>query len=488
MARHYIAVDLGASSGRVIVGTLEEGRLSLNEMNRFWNGPTEIGGTLYWDFVHLLRNIKKGIALAQRKYGDDLVSMGIDTWGVDFGLLDADGNLLGNPVNYRDSRTEGMFEKVFEKLPKAEVFGQTGIQFMELNTLYQLMALSGSSSVQYQTADKLLFVPDLLNYWLTGVMKAERTFASTSQCYNPVTKDWAFDMLQKLDIRTDLFADLVDPGTVIGDYEGVPVVAVGSHDTASAFAAVPVTKGERAAFLSSGTWSLLGTELAGPVITPDALSANFTNEAGVCDTIRFLKNLSGLWILQELRRVWNEEGYDYSWKGMDKLADEAEPLKYYFDPADPVFATPGDMPSRIQEYCEKTGQGRPEDHGAIIRATYENLALLYADTFEVLETVSGKSFDVLRIVGGGSQNTALDQFAANALGRKVITGPIEATAVGNLITQMLAMGDIRSLEEGRDIIRKSFSAESKEYIPQDTDGWNAALVNWRKICRSDAVH
>ena len=482
MSKHYIAVDLGASSGRVIVGTLDGGILLLEEMNRFWNGPTEVNGTLYWDFVYLFRNIKEGIALAKRAFGDGLVSMGIDTWGVDFGLLDTDGKLLGNPVNYRDSRTEGMFEKVFEKVPKEEVFAQTGIQFMELNSLYQYMVLALEGSAQYQVADKMLFSPDLLSYWLTGKMVAERTIASTSQFYNPVTKDWAYDLLEKLGIRTDLFAELVDPGTIIGDADGLSVVAVGGHDTASAFAAVPVAAGENSAFLSSGTWSLLGTELSEPLISDDVLAANFTNEVGVCDTVRFLKNISGLWILQELRRVWNEEGYDYSWGCMDKLAENAEPLTYFFNPADPVFATPGDMPKRIQDYCVKTGQDCPEDHGSIIRTTYESLALLYADTFQTLETLSGKPFDVLRIVGGGSQNFALDQFAANAIDRKVITGPIEATAIGNLITQMLAMGDIQSLEEGREIIRDSFANESRVYEPQDAAEWKDALEKWRTLC------
>ncbi|MBN2785308.1 MAG: rhamnulokinase, partial [Pontiellaceae bacterium] len=368
MAKHYLAVDLGASSGRTIVGTLENGKLSLKEMNRFWNGPTEIGGTLYWDFVHLFRCIQEGITLAKKEYGDGLVSMGIDTWGVDFGLIDEDGSLLGNPVNYRDSRTAGMFEQVFERVPKSEVFAQSGIQFMELNTLYQMMALSLSNAFQYRSAQKMLFVPDLLNYWLTGEMKAERTFASTSQFYNPVTKDWAYDLLEKLGIRTDLFAELVDPGTVIGDAGGLPVVAVGSHDTASAFAAVPVKEGEYCAFLSSGTWSLLGTELAEPVINPAALEANFTNEVGVCDTIRFLKNLSGLWIIQELRRCWNEQDCDYSWHAMEHMALEAEPFAFFIDPSDEVFVAPGDMPGRIQDYCERTGQGRPETHAQILRA------------------------------------------------------------------------------------------------------------------------
>lgn len=481
MAKHYLAVDLGASSGRTIVGTLDNGKLTLKEMNRFWNGPTEINGTLYWDFVHLFRNITEGLSLAFKEYGDQISSMGIDTWGVDSGLLDADGKLLGNPVNYRDRRTAGMFEKVFEKVPKREVFAQTGLQFMELNSLYQYMAMTLEDSVQYKTADKMLFVPDLLNYWLTGKMAAERTFASTSQFYNPVTKDWAVDLLERLGIRTDLFAELVDPGTVIGETSGLPVVAVGSHDTASAFAAVPVMPDEHCAFLSSGTWSLLGTELPEPVINEDVLAANFTNEVGVCDTIRFLKNLSGLWVIQELRRVWMEQGHDYTWDEMAEMALLSKPFKFLIDPSDEVFLAPGDMPSRIQEACVRTGQGKPEKHGEILRAAYESLALLYTDAFETLEKLSGRTLNVLRIVGGGCKNMTLNQFAADATGRKVITGPVEATAIGNLVMQMLAMGDIQSLEEGREIIRNSFEHESETYEPQDVAEWRGALEKWRTI-------
>jgi len=409
--------------------------------------------------------------------------MGIDTWGVDSGLLDADGKLLGNPVNYRDSRTDGMFEKVFERVPKEEVFAQTGIQFMELNSLYQFMAMSMENSVQYKTADKMLFVPDLLNYWLTGKMAAERTFASTSQFYNPVTKDWAYNLLEKCGIRTDLFAELVDPGTVIGENDGLPVVAVGSHDTASAFAAVPVAEGEHCAFLSSGTWSLLGTELPEPVINDDVLAANFTNEVGVCDTVRFLKNLSGLWMMQELRRVWAEHGFDYTWDEMAEMALLSEPFQFFINPGDDIFVSPGDMPSRIQDFCECTGQKRPQEHGQILRAAYEGLALLYADTYGTLEKLSGKRLDVLRIVGGGCQNKTLSQFAADATGRKVVTGPIEATAIGNIVLQMLAMGDIISLAEGREIIRNSFTHESIIYQPQDVEAWQVALETWKTICK-----
>lgn len=484
MRKKYLAVDLGASSGRTIVGTLENGKLTLKEMNRFWNGPTEINGTLYWDFVHLFRHIQDGIALAEKESGNGLVSMGVATWGVDFGLLDAQGNLLGNPVNYRDARTNGMPEKVFAAAGKESVFQQTGIQFMQLNTLYQLYSLAQSKDAQYLQAGKLLFVPDLLNYWLTGKMATERTFASTSQFYNPVTEDWAFDLLKKLNIRTDLFAPFADPGTILGDYNGLPVVNVGSHDTASAFAAVPVTVGEQCAFLSSGTWSLLGTELNGPVINPETLAANFTNEVGVCGTVRFLKNLSGLWIMQEIRRVLAEQGFNYTWDQMAEMALLSEPFEFFINPGDNVFLAPGNMPTRIQDYCKRTGQKSPREHGQIMRAAYEGLALLYADTYVTLEKLSGRKMEVLRIVGGGSQNKTLSQFAADATGRKVITGPVEATAIGNIIMQMLAMGDITSLSEGREIIRESFAHESKTYYPQNVEAWRNALTEWRRICEA----
>jgi sugar (pentulose or hexulose) kinase len=327
----------------------------------------------------------------------------------------------------------------------------------------------------------MLFVPDLLNYWLTGKMAANRTFASTSQFYNPVTGDWAYDLLEKLGIRTDLFADLVDPGTVLGETEGLPVVNVGSHDTASAFAAVPAGVEEDCAFLSSGTWSLLGAELSGPIINDAALAANFTNEVGVCDTIRFLKNMTGLWIIQELRRVWNEQDCGYSWAAMEHMALEAKPFEFFIDPGNSVFNTPGDMAERIRAYCQRTGQNTPETHAEILRAAYEGLAFLYAEVFDSLESISGLPMDTLRIVGGGCQDHLLNQLAANSTGKKVITGPIEATAIGNLMVQMLAMGDIRSLEEGRSIVRESFDDESRVFKPTDSEAWQAAFKNWSDI-------
>ena len=486
MEKHYIAVDLGASSGRTIVGSFDSGKLTLKELNRFWNGPTEIRGTLFWDFVHIFRHIKEGLALAQNEYGDSLVSIGVDTWGVDFGLFCPKGNLLRNPVHYRDSRTSGMMEEVFKRVPKEDVFAQTGIQFMELNTLYQLMSLALEDSFQYKSAAKMLFAPDLLNYWLTGRMVSERTIASTSQFYNPQTREWAYDMLEELGIRTDLFADLVDPGSLVGDTGGLPVVAVGSHDTASAFAAVPVAEGEDCAFLSSGTWSLLGTEQHQPIINNESLAANFTNEVGVCNTVRFLKVLSGLWIIQELRHTWNERGHGYSYAAMEHMARESEPFEFFIDPSDDVFIVPGNMDARIRDYCQNTGQGRPETHAQILRVAYEGLALLYASTYETLEELTSRSLATLRIVGGGCQDALLNQMAANAISRKVITGPTEATAIGNLIVQMLAMGDIRDLAEGRQVIRRSFASETREFSPRNSDSWIAAREKWYDVCRVDS--
>ncbi|MDH3981331.1 MAG: FGGY-family carbohydrate kinase, partial [Kiritimatiellaceae bacterium] len=315
-------------------------------------------------------------------------------------------------------------------------------------------------------------------------MVAERTIASTSQFYNPKTHDWAYDLLEELGIRSDLFAELVDPGTVLGEYKGIPVVSVCGHDTACAFAAVPVEEGEKSAFMSSGTWSLLGVELENPVIDEESLAADFTNEVGIGRSIRFLKTMCGSWILQELKRCWNEQGCEYAWPEMDALNEAAEPLKFFIDPSADEFTMPGDMPTRIQDYCEKTGQGRPEDHGAIIRCYYESMALLYADAFHGLEKVSGEKLDALRIVGGGSQNFALDQYVANAIGRPVVIGPIEATAIGNLTTQMLAVGDVQSLAEGRKIIRDSFADESQIFEPTDARIWEEALTKWRNICRA----
>lgn len=463
--KQYVAVDLGASSGRTIVGSFDGTQLSLEETNRFWNGPTEVGGVLYWDALYLFRNIQEGLALSRKKFGAGLVSMGVDTWGVDFGLLGRDGTLLCNPVHYRDARTDGMMERVFEVIPKERVFEQTGIQFMQLNTLYQLAALAQKNPEMYENASRLLFMPDFLNFWLTGEMAANRTIASTSQFYNPIAQDWASDLLAALNLRTDLFAPLVNPGTILGDYKGIRVVNVGSHDTASAFAAVPVEAGENSAFLSSGTWSLLGVERSEPLINSEALAASFTNEVGVCGTVRFLKNMCGLWMIQELRRNWAEQGQDYSWDDLASLAVSEKPFSFRVDPSDERFAVPGNMQTRIQRYCEETGQRIPQRPGEIVRAVYEGLAASYAQTLQDLQSLTGRAPGSLRVVGGGCRNQALNQFTADATGIPVISGPAEATAIGNILIQMLAAGDISSLAEGRCLVRDSFAGESAVSTP-----------------------
>ncbi len=476
-----LAVDIGASSGRTILGTLAEGKLTLEEVNRFWNGPTEIHGVLYWDVLHLFRHIRQGIDAARSTRGDELISIGVDTWGVDFGLLDEQGQLLAQPVHYRDSRTNGVMDRVCNEIGRQTIFAQTGIQFLPFNTLYQLAAMRQSGAASYRMANRLLFIPDLLNYWLTGEMACERTIASTSQMLNPTTGEWALELLDQAGLRMDWFAPLADPGTVLGQHEDTPVVLVGSHDTASAFAAVPVEEGESCAFLSSGTWSLLGTELDTPIISEAACAANLTNEAGVCGSIRFLKNLSGLWVIQELRRVWQEQGIDYGWRDMDRLAQESTPFAAFVDPSDELFLAPGDMATRIQEYCDRTGQRRLGTHGEIIRTAYEGLALLYADAYQVIEKLSDRRLDVLRIVGGGCQNALLNQFAANAVNRRVVSGPIEATALGNLLVQLMAMGKVESLAAGRALIRRSFANEMQEFPPQDSAAWEDALGQWRQV-------
>jgi sugar (pentulose or hexulose) kinase len=479
MSETYLAIDLGASSGRTIAGHIENDQLQLHEINRFWNGPIDLQGHLHWDFLHLYRQLREGLATAQNQY--PVRSLSIDTWGVDFGLLDTTGSLLQNPVHYRDERTNGMFNALFKKSSREHIFEQTGIQFMEINTLYQLYALHLQNAPAYTHAHQLLFSPDLLTYWLTGQKIAERTIASTSQCYNPQTQTWAHDLLQTTGIRTDLFADLVDPGTPIGTVDGVSVIAAGGHDTACAFAAVPTQPNEQAAFLSSGTWSLLGCELPKPRINNNVLEKNFTNEVGVCNTIRFLKNLNGLWIIQELQRIWKQHGHEYTFTQMVEMAQAAEPFHAFINPADERFFTPGDMHQRICEYCQETHQPIPQNHAQTIRIAYEGLALLYAETLDDLEILSERTFDCIRIVGGGGRNHLLNQMTANATARPVHSGPTEATAIGNCIMQMIALGDLTDLAAGRTLIRNSFAQEMESYPPTHTSEWQTARQKWKQI-------
>lgn len=486
-ARKYAALDLGAESGRAVIGAFDGQTLTLEEAHRFPNNPVTLPDGLHWDALRQFSEIKTGIARTVQQCGEDLVSLGIDTWGVDFGLLDRKGALLGNPFHYRDNRTDGMMEKAFRKVSRADMFGITGIQFMQLNTIFQLYAMAAAKAPQLDIARRLLFMPDLFNFWLTGVEANEYTIASTSQLLNARSGSWSRPLAQKLGIPARIFAPIVPPGAVLGRLlKGVAnevggaklkVVAPGTHDTASAVAAVPAET-DSYVYLSSGTWSLIGVEAPKPVINPTSLAYNMTNEGGVCNTIRLLKNITGLWLVQECRRAWAAGGEELNYAQIAEMAAQAEPFFAVISPDEQSFLKPGDMPNKIVHYCRKTGQKTPASKGQIVRLALESLALKYRWSFEKLEELVGRRLDVLHIVGGGTQNKLLNQMAADAVRRPVVTGPIEATAAGNVLMQMLAMKDIKSLAEGRAIIRRSF--QSEVYEPRLDDRWDEAYA---RFCR-----
>jgi len=486
----FLAFDFGASSGRAMLATFDGEKITLEEKHRFSNDPVSINGDLHWDVLRLFHEIKQGILKCANSGDRDIDCIGIDTWGVDYGLLDKNGKLLGNPYHYRDTRTDGMYDVAFKLVPKEEIYNKTGIAFNWFNTVFQLLSAKLSNDTALKNADKLLFMPDLFNYFLTGEKKCEYTIASTSQMFDSKTHTWATDMLENLGIPTNLFADVVYPGEKIGvlkaelaeelGVEQIPVVAVASHDTGSAVASVPVEAGEDFVYISSGTWSLMGVELDEPMVTEDALNYNFTNEGGVNKTIRFLKNIMGLWLIQESRRQWDREGTLLSFDELEKQAKEATPFASLIDPDYHKFQTPGNMPKRIREYCEKTGQKVPETKGEIVRCIAESLAFKYRQVVEGMEDVTGKKYDVINIVGGGIKDKMICSFTANATGRKVSTGPVEATSIGNVIVQGIAMGAISDLNEGRKIVKNSFPIDV--YEPCDTEKWNEAYENWKKIC------
>jgi len=485
--KNCLVFDLGAESGRAVLGRFDGARLALEEVYRFPNGPVRVLDSLYWDALRLFAEIKQGLAKAIGQ-APDLACLGLDTWGIDLALLDQCGELLGNPYHYRDSRTDGMMEEAFRRVPREEIFAQTGIQFMQINTLYQLLAMVVQKSCALAAADKLLMMPDLFNYWLTGRQVSERTIASTSQCLDPYTGGWAKSLIEKMGIPVHIFPDIVQPGTVLGDLlpavrdetnaHHVSVIAPGCHDTASAVAAVPVGAGSYA-YLSSGTWSLMGVETLQPVITDKSREYNFTNEGGVCNTVRLLKNMSGMWVIQECRRTWASEGQAFSYDEITRLASGAQPFTAFIDTDAQEFMPPGDMPTRIRQFCVRTGQKPPEDKGTIARLVFESLACKYRWTLERLEGLVGHRLDTLHIVGGGSQNRLLNQFTADAIGRPVVTGPVEATAAGNALMQLLALGAIGSLEEGREVIRRSFGTET--FSPRETSRWDEAYTRYRNL-------
>jgi rhamnulokinase len=486
--KRFLAFDLGASSGRGIIGTLESGKLRIEELHRFSNGPTTILGRMYWDVLRLFGEMTDALCLYVRQYGKELSGIGFDTWGVDFGLLAKDGTLLGNPYHYRDSRTDGMVAEACKQVGRQEIFEATGIQFIKLNTLYQLFSMVVNQSPILDMADTMLLMPSIFIYFFTGRKVNEFTHATTTQMYDPRAGTWAYPLLKKLGIPTDMLTDIVAPGTTVAellpavaDTAGlgkVPVIATATHDTASAVAAVPA-KGKDWAYLSSGTWSLLGIEIPEPIINEDSLQYNLTNEGGVGNTYRFLKNIAGLWLVQECKRIWEREGDALDYGVLIREAEHAKSFVGIVDPNDNLFLNPPDMPKAITQFCNNSGQQSPATRGEFVRCALESLALKYRNVLEKFEQLRGKPVDVLHIVGGGVNNTLLCQFTANAIGKPVIAGPAEATAIGNILVQALATGDISSMEEARELVRQSY--DTVTYEPQNIDQWEEVYERFRGI-------
>lgn len=485
---HFAAIDLGAESGRVIVGGVSDDRIELNEIHRFANGPVRAGDSLHWDVLRLWSEIKSGVAAAARQAGE-LRGIGIDTWGVDFGLLDRDGQLLGNPFHYRDPRTNGILDKAFAIVPRKQVFDTTGIQFLQFNTVFQLLAMRLAGSPILNCATSLLMMPDLFNYWFTGRKCNEFTNATTTQAYDPRRGTWATDLLERFGIPGEIFGEIVPAGTVVGPVAmhvreelgigGVPVIAPATHDTGSAVAAVPATGTGNWAFLSSGTWSLMGMEVPAPIIDERSRRYNFTNEGGVGGTFRFLKNIMGLWLVQECRRTWERAGRRYEYAELAELAGRARPFAAILDPDDPSFLAPGDMPARIAEYCRRTGQTPPDGPGETVRCCLESLAMTYRQTLARIEECTGRKVEVVHAVGGGTKNTHLCQWAADATGRPVVAGPIEATALGNLALQAMATGVLDDIAEARALIRRSFDVVT--YTPSGSDRWEEPYAKFLQL-------
>jgi rhamnulokinase len=488
VTKNYLAFDLGAESGRAILGTLNDGRLELQELHRFPNNPVRTPAGLHWDALRLFHEIELGLAVAGRERKLHLDGIGVDTWGVDFGLIGRDGSLVASPMHYRDARNDGMLEKTFAVVPRAEIFAHTGIQFMQLNSLYQLYAMKLAGAPALDAAARLLFMPDLFNYWLTGVECNELTEASTSQFYNPVTKCWATELFERLSLPVSILGKIVLPGTLLGpllphvaDAAGLArtlVYATASHDTAAAVAAVPA-EGDGWCYISSGTWSLMGVELAEPVIDERSLALNFTNEIGAGGRIRFLRNIAGLWLLQECRRAWALEGIEYSYDELARMASACPPFKAIIDPD--AFLHAGGMPERIAAWCVSTRQTAPDTPGEFARAILESLALRYRQVLESLELAVSRKIKVVHIVGGGSRNRVLNQFVADATGRLVVAGPTEATAAGNLLVQAIGSGVVKDLEEARAVVRRSLPLSL--YEPKPAAGWDEAF---EKFCRLTA--
>jgi rhamnulokinase len=489
--RAYLAVDLGASSGRVLAGLFDGSRLRLEEVHRFDNGGIAVGPRLYWDLLAQWTHVCQGLRAAAKKHGRAVRSVGVDTWGVDFALLGRGDELLGNPRHYRDRHTDAMLERAFARVPREEIFAATGLQFMQFNTLYQLLALQEARSPLLASAESFLMMPDLFHWLLTGQKTNEATNASTTQFYNPMDRRWATGLLERFGLPTRMLGNLIEPCTRLGPLlpqvaeetglAGGSCVAPGTHDTASAVAAVPAAPQPAWCYLSSGTWSLMGVESPRPVINDLCRQLNFTNEGGIGGTTRLLKNITGLWLLQECRRAWSQAGRQWSWDELNALADAAPPLASLVDPDHASFMAPGDMPRAIRDYCASTGQSVPQDEGAVVRTALESLALKYRLVLSWLEQLVGHRIDVIHIVGGGVQNRRLCQATADATGRRVVAGPVEATAIGNVMAQATADGAVGSLAEAREVIRRSF--EVTEYEPCNTAAWDEAFGRFAGLVR-----
>ncbi|BBH19086.1 carbohydrate kinase [Paenibacillus baekrokdamisoli] len=487
-----LAFDLGASSGRALIGELiqigdEEPKLQVKEIHRFPNQPIQIGKHLHWDILRLLHEIKTGIRIAFQE-GYKPLTLGIDTWGVDFGLIDANGELVGNPYHYRDAQTEGLIEEVNGLIGKEALFKQSGLQFMPFNTIYQLYAMRKASSPKLDIAQTLLLTSDLLIYFLTGKKVCEFTMATTTQLLNLENQTWNVELMDRLGIPSRLFLEPVAPGTRIAPlspevYEelgvqSIEAVAVGTHDTESAIVAVPASS-EPFAYLVCGTWSLLGTELAEPLLTPETMELEFSNEGGVGGTYQLLKNIMGLWILQECKREWDERGNVISFADLAKLAEEAEPLRSFIQPDDPRFYSPSGMVEKVRSYCKETNQPIPQSEGQVARCILEGLALRYRQALEQAEKLTGQSFSGLHMVGGGIQNELLCRLTAGALGRPVWAGPVEASAIGNMLMQLVSLRQCKDLAAARKLTATSFPVQS--YQAESTDLWDQAYKKFIQL-------
>ena len=484
--KKVLAFDLGASSGRGIIASLDGGKITLNEIHRFANNGVNVRGTFYWDILYLFDQIKQGIVKAKLAGGFD--SIGIDTWGVDFGLLDENGDLIGNPVHYRDARTDNIPDELFRVVNCESVYEKTGIQIMNFNTLYQLYYLAKHRPDILKRADKMLFIPDLLNYFLTGEKRSEYTIASTSQMLDPYARDWNRELLGEVEIPQNILCDIIPAGTVVGEVSEdictelgtapVPVIAVGSHDTASAVVSVPTDKKDFV-YISCGTWSLFGTELDAPNISEEGCRSSYTNEGGYGGSIRFLTNIMGLWLIQESRRTWIKQGNELSFGDLEQAALKCEPFKCFIDPDSPEFGKPGDIPERVRRFCERTGQYVPQTTGEVMRCIYESLALKYKHAFLNLKKLTDKDFEGIHIVGGGTKDPLLCRMTAAACNIEVMAGPIEATALGNIAVQMMALGEISDISEARAVIKNSF--DIKSYTPDGAVEWDKAYAKFKEI-------